>query len=77
VYVDTTNAIYEIVSQLKDGFNMKDLGETTFCLGLKVEHRAINIILHHRLYTQKLLKRFLMDAAYLLNYPIVVWSLDL
>jgi hypothetical protein len=40
-----TNAIYEIVSQLKDDFNKKDLGETTFCLGLKVEHRARNIIL--------------------------------
>jgi hypothetical protein len=46
VYVDdlniigTTNAISEIVSQLKGEFEMKDHGETTFCLGLHIEHFA-------------------------------------
>ena len=43
VYVDDlnmTDTIFEIVSQLKGGFEMKDLGETTFCLSLQVEYLA-------------------------------------
>ena len=57
IYVDdlniigTTNAISEIVSQLKGEFEMKDLGETTFCLGLSVAHLARSIFLHQNLYT--------------------------
>ena len=49
VYVDdlniigTTNVISEIVFQLKGEFEMKDLSETTFCLGLQVEHLARSI----------------------------------
>jgi hypothetical protein len=75
VYVDdlniisTTNAISEIVSQLKGEFEMKDLGETTFCLGLQIEHLAGNIFLHQSLYTRKLLKRFSMDVAHPLSFP--------
>ena len=44
VYVDDlniigmTDAISEIISQFKCEFEMKDLGETTFYLGLQVEH---------------------------------------
>ena len=83
VYVDnlniigTTNAISKIVSQLKGEFEMKDLGETTSCLGLQIEHVAGSIFLHQSLYTRKLLKRFSMDAAHPLSSPIVVRSLDL
>ena len=43
VYVDDLNmidTIFEIVSQLKGGFEMKDLGGTTFCLSLQVEYLA-------------------------------------
>ena len=49
VYVDDLNIIdmidiiSKIVSQLKGEFEMKDLGETTFCLGLQVEHLARSI----------------------------------
>ena len=44
LYVDdlnitsTIDAFSEIVSQLKGEFEMKDLGKTTFCIGLRVEH---------------------------------------
>ena len=57
VYVDdlniigTTDVIFEIIFQLKYEFEMKDLGETTFCLGLSVAHLARSIFLHQNLYT--------------------------
>ena len=57
-------------------FEMKYLGETTFCLGLQIEHLAGNIFLHQSLYTRKPLKCFSMDAAHPLSSPMVVRSLD-
>ncbi len=74
--IDTTNVIFEIVSQLKGGLEMKHLSETTFCLGIQIEHLAGSIFLHQSLYTRKLLKRFSMDAAHPLSSPMVVRSLD-
>ena len=83
VYVDDlniigrTNAISEIVSQLKGEFEMKVVGKTTFYVGLHVEHFAGNTFLHQSLYTQKLLKRFSMDMTHPLSFPMVVRSMDL
>ena len=77
VYVDDLNmidTIFEIVSQLKGGFEMKDLGGTTFCLSLQVEYLAWSTFLHHNLYTRKLLKRFSMDVAHPLSSIMVVRS---
>ena len=81
VYVDdlniicTTDAISKIVSQLKYEFELKDLGETTFCL--HVEHLARNIFVHYSFYTQKLLKCFSIYVAHSLSSPMVVRSLDI
>ena len=52
IYVDDLNligmidVISQIISQLKGEFGMKDLGETTFCLGLQVEDLVRDNFLH-------------------------------
>lgn len=53
IYVDDLNLIgmVDAISffQLKAEFEMKDLEETTLCLGLHVEHLARGIFLHQSL----------------------------
>jgi hypothetical protein len=61
---------------LKDGFEMKDLEKTKFCLGLQIEHLSNEIFVHQSIYIEKVLKHFYMDNAYLLSTPVVVRSLD-
>ena len=56
---------------------MKDLRKTKFCLGLQIEHLTNGIFVQQSTYTEKILKRFFIDKAYLLNTPIVVRSLDI
>ena len=75
--ISTTGAIFEIVFKLKGQFKMKDLDETTFCLGLQVEKLAESIFLHQSLYTQNSLNCFSMDVAYPLRSLMVVRSSDL
>ena len=42
-------------------FDMKLLGNTSFCLGLQVHHFPNDVLLHQQSYTRKLLKFFNMD----------------
>jgi len=83
VYVDdlniigTTNEIEETCSYLKTEFEMKDLGKTTYCLGLQLEHTPEGVLLHQSNYTKKVLERFNMHEAYPLRSPMVVRSLDI
>jgi hypothetical protein len=57
VYVDdlniigTTQDIEEASSYLKTEFEMKDLGKTTYCLGLQLEHTPEGILMHQSNYT--------------------------
>ena len=56
VYVDDMNIIDnlkkidETVTHLKSEFEMKGLGKTRFCLGLKLEHRETGILIHQSAY---------------------------
>jgi hypothetical protein len=43
--------IEEASSYLKSKFEMKDLGETKFCLGLQLEHFEGDILIHQSTYT--------------------------
>ncbi|XP_070055840.1 uncharacterized mitochondrial protein AtMg00810-like [Nicotiana tomentosiformis] len=65
------------VEYLNKEFEMKDLGKTKFCLGLKIEHVTNEIFIHQSTYTEKVLKRFYMDNAHTLSTPMVVRSLDI
>ena len=57
---------------LTKNFNMKYLGQTTYCLGLQI-HYASNggILLHQQAYVQKILKLFQMDWANPLAAPMI------
>ena len=38
---------------LKDEFEMKDLGKTKYCLGLKIKHKSDGILIHQSTYVKK------------------------
>jgi hypothetical protein len=75
VYVDDLNIIgyaediEEASAYLKTEFEMKDLGETKFCLGLQIEHLLEGIFVHQSTYCKKVLERFNMIKADPLKTP--------
>ena len=56
---------------------MKDLGQTKFCLGLKLEHLPTGIFVHQAAYIQKILEKFNMNKSYPSKTPMIVRSLDM
>ncbi|KAK4382113.1 Retrovirus-related Pol polyprotein from transposon TNT 1-94 [Sesamum angolense] len=82
VYVDDLNIIgspeeiRQATDYLKSEFEMKDLGTTTYCLGLQFEHTKGGIFIHQSNYIEKVLKCFHMNNAHPLSTPMVVRSLD-
>jgi hypothetical protein len=70
VYVDDLNIIGtqrdidEARNHLKTEFEVKDLGNTKFCLGLQLEHLPTGIFVHQSAYIQKVLEKFNMDKSY-------------
>jgi hypothetical protein len=58
-------------------FEMKDLGETKFCLGIQLEHLPSGIFVYQGTYIQKMLEKFNMDKANPCKTPMVVRSLDI
>jgi len=83
VYVDDLNIIgnphdiNEARNLLKTEFEMKDLGQTKFCLGLQIEHLHSGILVHQSAYIQKPLEKFNMDKSYPSKTSMVVRSLDM
>ena len=82
VYVDNMNLIGTLeelsktVEYLKIEFEIKDLGKTKLCLGLELEHKANEIIVHQSTYTERVFKHFYMDKAHPLSILMVVQSLE-
>jgi len=82
VYVDdinivgTPNELKKEIDCLKKEFEMKDLGRTKFCLGLKIEYLNKGVFVHQEAYITKVLKKFYMDKSHSLCTPMVVRSLD-
>jgi hypothetical protein len=78
VYVDDLNIIGntqdvdEARNHIKTEFEMKDLGQTKFFLGLQIEHLHSGILVHQSAYIQKILEKFNMDKS----YPILQWLFD-
>ena len=52
VYVDDLNLIgipeelIKTIDYLKKEFEMKDLGKTKYCLGLRIEHCSNDVLIH-------------------------------
>jgi hypothetical protein len=82
VYVDDLNIIGntrdidEARNHLKTKFEMKDLGETKFCLGFQLEHLPPGILVYQSAYIQKILQKFNMDKSYPSKTPMIIRSLD-
>ena len=79
VYVDDMNIIGtpkeldEARSCLTKEFEMKDLGQTKYCL--QIEHLPKGVFLHQSNYVKKVLEKFYMDKSFPLSTPMVVRSL--
>jgi hypothetical protein len=82
IYVDDINIFgtpditEHTITLLKSSFEMKDLGNTQFCLGLQLDVLPTGILLHQMTYTEKILKQFNMHLAHPLSSPMVVRSLE-
>ena len=56
-YVDDLNLIgtpeelIKTIDYLKNEFEMKDLGETKYCLGLQIEYCSDGVLIHQSTYT--------------------------
>ena len=74
--IRTPIGIDETNSYLKMKFEMKDLDKTKLCLSFLIKHLSKEIFVHQSSYIEKILKRFIMDKAYLVSTPIVVRSLE-
>jgi len=83
VYVDDLNIIGnphdidEACNHLKTEFEMKDLGQTKFCLCLQLEHHPTGILVHQSAYIQKVLEKFNMDKSHPSKTSMVVPYLEL
>jgi hypothetical protein len=69
--------INEARNHLMMEFEMKDLGQTKFCLGLQLKHIPSGIFVYQAAYIKKILEKFNMDKAYSIKTPMVILSLDL
>ena len=82
VYVDDLNLIrtpeelIKTTNYLKKEFEMKDIGKTSYCLGLQIEYCLNGVLIHQLSYIEKVLKRFYMDKSHPLSSPMVVRSLE-
>ena len=82
IYVDdiniigTENGIADASRVLTEKFQMKHLGKTSLCLGLKMEHLESGIFVHQTHYVRKMLKRFSMEHANPCRTPLPVRTLD-
>jgi hypothetical protein len=83
VYVNDLNIIGneldidEVCHHLKTEFEMKDLGQTKFYLGLPLEHLRSGIFVYQAAYVQKVSEKFNMHKSYPTKTPMVVRSLDI
>jgi hypothetical protein len=76
IYVDdlniigTDDACQEAATTLELEFEMKDLGETSFCLGIQLTKVVGGRIMHQTTYTQKLLLKFKMNDCKPVKTPM-------
>ena len=72
--IETSSLCKHTEKLLTSQFSMKLLGKTSFCLGLQLQHFAVNILLHRQAYTCKLLQHFQMDQVHALAVSIIGYS---
>jgi Reverse transcriptase (RNA-dependent DNA polymerase) len=78
IYVDdlnligTENEINQTKALLNKEFEMKDLGEGSYCLGVEMERIGGGILIHQSLYIKNLIAKFNMEGCYPVNAPLQV-----
>lgn len=79
VYVDdiliagnNIDKINEIKDKLKDEFDIKDLGEAKFCLGIEIVRKEDNITLIQEIYIEEAIRKFGMENAKGVDTPASV-----
>jgi hypothetical protein len=77
ILLEIKKDINEARHHLKTKFEMKDLSETKFCLGIQIEYLLSGIYIYQLAYIYKVLEKFNMDKAYPVKTPMVVRSLDM
>ena len=58
--IRTAGELEKATSSLKENFEMKDLGKTKFCLPLQIEYIRIGIFIHHSIYLQNMIGKYLL-----------------
>ncbi|KAM2508982.1 hypothetical protein ACFX1W_031120 [Malus domestica] len=74
--IGTSEELVRNVAHLKSKFEMKDIGNTIYCLGFEIKHYSDEILVHQSNYTWKVLRHFNKDKAKPSSTPMVVGSLD-
>ena len=74
--IRTPEELIKTIDYLKKELEMKDVGNTKYCLGLQIEHCLDGVLIHQSTYTEKVLKHFHMDKSHPLSSPMVVRSLE-
>jgi hypothetical protein len=71
---NNTNVIKEVKSQLSSKFDMKDLGDANFILGMEIKRDRANrkLWLNHRKYFEMILHRFNMHGGKPVKVPIPI-----
>src|SRR5207244_2956315 len=70
--IKNTQDIDEARNHLKTEFEMKDLGQTNFFLGLQLENFPAGILIYQSAYIQNFFEKFNMDKAYSSKTPMVI-----
>jgi hypothetical protein len=71
----TNKILLQTITLLKEILEVRDLGQTTFCLGLQFKSLQ-GILLHQSKYTEKLLKQFNMHTAKAVKSPMDIRSIE-
>jgi len=67
---DTDNDLDSVKRAMETRFQMKDLGELHYLLGVNVKQNASSIELHQKFYIEQLLKRFGMQDCEPVSTPM-------
>jgi ribonuclease HI len=82
LYVDDVNLfgtpklLRQTINTMKSIFEMKELGEPTYCLGLQFEYLQTGIFISQSTYTKKIIRQFNMQNSYPVSTPMEMRSLD-
>jgi hypothetical protein len=70
VIVGSRNLIEDLKKELKASFDMHDLGQASFYLGMKIAFTGGNVYLSQQAYVEKVLERFGMEDVKPIGTPL-------